>query len=333
MAKNKSKSNNARNQQGTSGSRTAVKNPPAPKLAREETMQQGIAASEAGEKEKAYGIFQDVAREYPDALEAWVWMGWSSPTLDDSEKSFRKAFALDPTNEEAVMGMRWVQSQRDEEAAAISPLGSSIEPETAVRTGPIGEAATTVTETTSGNGRSSGVLSEPHSVIWSLEEGMQHGISAVEQGDKLVAYSTFQQMTSTYPDAVDTWVWLGGTSPTLEEAEAAFARARDLDQDNEMATLGLRWATLRRHALAEQGSSIGSHKPNITGGLDRLMPPQASADAVPVPVNTPSATQKGFAGPLQPLINRWGGSAVAILAAAVVIDLLILLWLLLGAGH
>ena len=42
------------------------------------------------------------------------------------------------------------------------------------------------------------------------------------------------------------WVWLGGTSPDLDSAEAAFERAYSIDPENEQASLGLRWVRLRR---------------------------------------------------------------------------------------
>ncbi|MDQ3930127.1 MAG: hypothetical protein M3328_13390, partial [Chloroflexota bacterium] len=75
-------------------------------------MQRGIAASEAGDKQTANAIFRQVAEQYPSNLEVWVWLGWSSPNLDEAEAAFARAAELDPGNEEVALGLRWVASQR-----------------------------------------------------------------------------------------------------------------------------------------------------------------------------------------------------------------------------
>ncbi|HET6261113.1 MAG TPA: hypothetical protein VFG99_02600, partial [Chloroflexia bacterium] len=72
-----------------------------------------------------------------------------------------------------------------------------------------------------------------------------------QAGYKMAAYTTFQEAVSEYPGEVEAWVWLGGTSPSLDEAELAFKRACELDPGNEEATVGLRWVALRRRVVAE----------------------------------------------------------------------------------
>ena len=93
-------------------------------------------------------------------------------------------------------------------------------------------------------------------------------MGAAQSGDKASAYRIFQTLATRYTDAPDVWVWLGGTSPNLDEAEAAFQRAIMLDPTNEEANLGLRWVTLRKHAIAEaSGANVSSSTPT-TASLD-----------------------------------------------------------------
>ena len=78
----------------------------------QEMMQRGIAASEAGDKQTANAIFRQVAEQYPDSVEVWVWLGWSSSNMDEAEGAFTRAAELDPSNEEVSLGLRWVMAQR-----------------------------------------------------------------------------------------------------------------------------------------------------------------------------------------------------------------------------
>ncbi len=48
----------------------------------DEEIKRGIAASEAGDKATAEAIFRQVVAHKPDALEAWVWLGWTSASLE-----------------------------------------------------------------------------------------------------------------------------------------------------------------------------------------------------------------------------------------------------------
>jgi hypothetical protein len=86
---------------------------------------------------------------------------------------------------------------------------------------------------------------------------MERGIAAAQAGDKATAHRIFQSLAVRHADIPDIWVWVGGTSPTLDEAEAAFERAATLDPGNEEARLGLRWASLRRQATGAPARSTG----------------------------------------------------------------------------
>jgi hypothetical protein len=107
------------------------------------------------------------------------------------------------------------------------------------------------------------VANQPAGTNPEVQKEISLGMGAAQSGDKASAYRIFQSLATRYTDAPDVWVWLGGTSPNLDEAEAAFQRAIMLDPMNEEANLGLRWVTLRRHAIAETSSST-----HTTSSLD-----------------------------------------------------------------
>src|SRR5437870_3883745 len=212
----------------------------------EEAMQRGVAASEAGDKATAHAIFREVTSSYPDALEGWVWLGWTSPDPDESESAFRRAHLLDPSNEEANLGLRWAASRR-------AP----------VQTSPDVTDALANAEMPAPTSPSTGPVAmgdEAHSdeeVEWNLEEMMHRGITAAQAGDKLTAYSTFQMIVARQPALPEVWVWLGGTSPTLDAAQMAFNQALELDPHNEEAQLGIRWVAARRRATL-MGNTTGN---------------------------------------------------------------------------
>jgi hypothetical protein len=98
-----------------------------------------------------------------------------------------------------------------------------------------------------------------------VQKELTRGMGAAQSGDKAAAYRIFQTLATKHTDAPDIWVWLGGTSPSLDEAEAAFQRAVMLDPTNEEANLGLRWVTLRKQAVA---SGSASPLTSTTSSLD-----------------------------------------------------------------
>jgi hypothetical protein len=88
-----------------------------------------------------------------------------------------------------------------------------------------------------------------------VHDEMARGIAAAQAGDKASAHQIFQSLAARNAHMPEIWVWLGGTSSNLEEAEAAFQRARMLDPNNEEANLGLRWVALRRQVVSQAGAS------------------------------------------------------------------------------
>ncbi len=112
------------------------------------------------------------------------------------------------------------------------------------------------------------VANQPAGTNPEVQKEISLGMGAAQSGDKASAYRIFQSLATRYTDAPDVWVWLGGTSPNLDEAEAAFQRAAMLDPMNEEANLGLRWVTLRKHAIAETASPNTSSSTSTTSSLD-----------------------------------------------------------------
>ncbi|MEP6774480.1 MAG: hypothetical protein ABJA50_02700 [Chloroflexota bacterium] len=112
------------------------------------------------------------------------------------------------------------------------------------------------------------VANQPAGTNPEVQKEISLGMGTAQSGDKASAYRIFQSLATRYTDAPDVWVWLGGTSPNLDEAEAAFQRAVMLDPMNEEANLGLRWVTLRKHAIAEASSPSTSSSTSTTSSLD-----------------------------------------------------------------
>ncbi|HKP52290.1 MAG TPA: tetratricopeptide repeat protein [Chloroflexia bacterium] len=211
----------------------------------DEDIKRGIAASEAGDKTTAEAIFRQIVSRSPDALEAWVWLGWTSASLDDSEAAFARASTLAPDNEEAQLGLRWVASQR----------GS--QPQVEAQSPPQAGVASPVVDAAAGNQAeqpSAGVETAlPDNLPF--EDAMRRAVAAAQAGDKPTAYTMFRQIALRHPNAAQVWVWCGGTSPTLDEAEHAFKQAQRLDPTNEEANLGMRWVALRRQAARHTGDA------------------------------------------------------------------------------
>lgn len=112
---------------------------------------------------------------------------------------------------------------------------------------------------------------------------MHRAIETAIRGDKATAHGMFEYVASLRASDPEVWVWLGGTSDTLDEAESAFRRAREIDPSNEKATLGLRWVVLRRQA--EQVVAVPPVPVRPARSLEPPVSPQQEEEA---------ATRKGL---------------------------------------
>ena len=199
----------------------------------DEEIKKGIEASEAGDKAGAEAIFRQIVADHPETLEAWIWLGWTSANLDDSEMAFTRAAEIAPSNDEAQLGLRWVASQRG------TPTTEG-EFQTEMPEAP-DDSAPETTEPVELSGD------------WDFDNAMKQAVRAARQGDKPTAYAMFRTLSERKPESAAVWVWYGGTSPRLEDAEAAFKRALELEPNNEEASLGLRWVALRRRVIERTG--------------------------------------------------------------------------------
>jgi tetratricopeptide (TPR) repeat protein len=263
----------------------------------EEEMKQGIAASEEGDKATAERVFRGIVERDPDAIEAWVWLGWTSADPDNSEAAFRRASELDPSNEEAQLGLRWVASQREEGGSVAQPPH-----------GPSSMVTGALLQTTAPQLNDRGAPADPDG----HEEKMREGIAAAQAGDKAGAYAIFKELTEMQPDSPDIWTWLGGTASDLDEAENAFKRAAELTPDHEGATLGLRWVALRRRALEEMRGADAS-----TSEVDTNEMPETAREA--------EESEMGF---FAKLLKRFTLKGVLLLAAVAVIYAVLLVWVI-----
>jgi tetratricopeptide (TPR) repeat protein len=150
-----------------------------------------------------------------------------------------------------------------------------------------------------------------------IDEDMQHGIDAAQAGDKATAHQVFQRIAARNPGLVEAWIWLGGTSPSLDEAEAAFEKAHELDPMNEEANLGLRWIVLRRQTIRQTGTLGSSTATLSTGPLVPTAPPAGILSAPTTSARADAAKSSGVLGlptPVMALIVL----LVVVLAAALV---------------
>jgi tetratricopeptide (TPR) repeat protein len=288
----------------------------------EEQMKHGIAASESGDKAAAEGIFRDIVGRNPNALEAWVWLGWTSMNADDAEAAFARASEIDPTNEEAKLGLRWVASQREAQGAGVvseTPTDEAFAeapvPSLSHSTAPsLEEGPQTTAHMSTGP---VAVEAEPIAVAGgestSSEPTMHAAIAAAQAGDKEGAHAMFLEMAERNPGSVETWVWVGGTSTDLDEAESAFLRAVELDPEHDGANLGLRWVALRRRVLAEMGTGSAvkpTVKTSVVAGTPKVEESKKELSFFPK------------------LLKRFGLVGLLLIVAAVVVWGVLLAWLI-----
>ena len=94
------------------------------KMGIQDAIEMGVGVLEKGDRGGAYDIFKQTAELHPDTSEVWVWLGGTSPDLEAAESAFERAYTIDPDNEEASLGLRWVRLQRKVSLADI--VGASV---------------------------------------------------------------------------------------------------------------------------------------------------------------------------------------------------------------
>jgi tetratricopeptide (TPR) repeat protein len=74
-----------------------------------DALRRGLDAYDEGDLERAYGIFDEALEIEPDNVWGLLWKGATAPSPDDSRLWLEQALAIDPDNEHAQAGLRWVE--------------------------------------------------------------------------------------------------------------------------------------------------------------------------------------------------------------------------------
>ncbi len=176
------------------------------------------------------------------------------------------------------MGLRWVASQRGSQPQAEAKPYAEVETRMPVAN----EAAHQVAP--SAASQPAQTAPRPEAILpanLDFTESMRMAVATAQAGDKPAAYSMFRQIALRNPNSPEVWVWCGGTSPTLDEAEYAFKQAQRLDPTNEEANLGMRWVALRRQAARHTGDAVAASamNTNMINSGTLATPPMAALDS------------------------------------------------------
>ncbi len=87
----------------------------------EQTLQSGIDAAEAGQKNKARSLLTDVAEADPANVEAWVWLSQVVDSLEDKAACLENILTLDPGNEFAQSELDRVKATQQQLFAPTYP--------------------------------------------------------------------------------------------------------------------------------------------------------------------------------------------------------------------
>jgi len=74
-------------------------------------LQAGIQAARQGDKARARQLLRQVTERDPAQELPWLWLAGVAETLSDAQTYLEIALALNPDNQQAREGLRWVQSQ------------------------------------------------------------------------------------------------------------------------------------------------------------------------------------------------------------------------------
>jgi hypothetical protein len=92
-----------------------------------ERLRLGFQAAYSGQVDVARRNFVVTLRHDPGNIPALLWLAFLSATLDDSQRHLERVLVLEPGNERAQAGLRWVRQQRRQQAllpgeASAAPL-------------------------------------------------------------------------------------------------------------------------------------------------------------------------------------------------------------------
>lgn len=89
----------------------------------EAILQAGIQAALQGNKVLARRLLLEVSALEPDREEVWLWLAGVTDELEEAQAYLQTALALNPSNQQAQAGLRWVESRlgKGDQAAPAHP--------------------------------------------------------------------------------------------------------------------------------------------------------------------------------------------------------------------
>lgn len=84
-----------------------------------QALYQAISLTNTGQKAEAYQQLKALEEKYPHEPNVLLWLTFTSPELEESEKYVRQLATIDPANNGLVTAQRWL----DEKRASQQPAG------------------------------------------------------------------------------------------------------------------------------------------------------------------------------------------------------------------
>jgi tetratricopeptide (TPR) repeat protein len=81
-------------------------------------LQQGIAASKAGQRQEAYQILQRVIELNSESESAWLWLSGVTDDLQERHHCLKQVLRINPNNAHAPAGLDWIEQKLAQSAAA-----------------------------------------------------------------------------------------------------------------------------------------------------------------------------------------------------------------------
>ncbi len=77
-------------------------------------LNEGIAAAKDGNKKLAYHLFQKATKVNPEGELGWLWLAGVSESPQEAVEYLKRVLAINPTNHQAISGLKWVQGKQAE---------------------------------------------------------------------------------------------------------------------------------------------------------------------------------------------------------------------------
>ena len=92
----------------------------------QDKLSQGITALKAGNKSEAEQILKEVVQQTPQDVDAWLWLGASVSTPNETLYCLERVLELDPDNQKAQAGVQWARTGIGQgQLGAVNPLSNA----------------------------------------------------------------------------------------------------------------------------------------------------------------------------------------------------------------